>query len=130
MEFTNQYLRYIEYAELGGTLKELPFNLIEFECRKIIDERTQKRLVNAEKIPNEVKLCIFKMINVIEDYQKSFENVAKGIASENTDGYSVNYNSNTESVIKSKQSQLNELISAYLYGVIVNNEHILYIGVD
>lgn len=42
MTFTNQYLNYNEYIELGGTLDELPFNLIEFECRKLIDERTQK----------------------------------------------------------------------------------------
>lgn len=131
MTFTNQYLNYNEYIELGGTLDELPFNLIEFECRKLIDERTQKRLTaEGTIIPDEVKMCEYKMINAIANYQTSIETAEKGISSENIDGYSVSYNNNTESVIKSKNSELNELISTYLFGVVVNNEHILYIGVD
>lgn len=132
MTFTNQYLSYNEYKELGGTLDELPFNLIEFECRKIIDERTQKRLTaEGVTIPEEVKICEYKMINSIVEFQKTFEKTKGGnVASENTNGYSVSYNSNTETIIKSKYEELNGLISTYLFGVIVNNEHILYIGVD
>ena len=44
MEFKNQYLTYLEYKNLGGTLGEMPFNLLEFKARKIIDERTLGRL--------------------------------------------------------------------------------------
>ena len=40
MTFDNQYLTYDEYDELGGTLEELPFNLLEYECRKITDRKT------------------------------------------------------------------------------------------
>ena len=43
MTFDNQYLTYSEYQELGGTLAELPFNLLEYESRKIIDEKTLNR---------------------------------------------------------------------------------------
>lgn len=75
-------------------------------------------------------MCEYKMISAIANYQTSIETAEKGISSENIDGYSVSYNNNTESVIKSKNSELNELISTYLFGVVVNNEHILYIGVD
>lgn len=129
MEFTNQYLTYREYQELGGTLQELPFNLIEFECRKIIDSRTQKRLAEADEIPQEVKLCEFKMINSIDNYQKSLSKNEQGISSENIDGYSISYNGDIENIVKSKASELNDLITSYLFGVIVNNEHLIYIGV-
>ena len=46
MEFTGQYLTYQEYLALGGTLEEMPFNLLEFDARKRIDKRTLERLVN------------------------------------------------------------------------------------
>ena len=31
MEFNNQYLSYEEYKTLGGTLGEMPFNILEFK---------------------------------------------------------------------------------------------------
>lgn len=133
MTFTNQYLTYAEYLELGGTLQELPFNLIEYECRKIIDERTMKRLQycidNEKPIPQEVKMCEFNMIDVIENYQKGLEKNEQGISSENIDGYSISYKSSLDSVVQAKSEELNALITNYLFGVIVNNEHVLYIGV-
>ena len=55
MDFTNQYLTYEEYMVLGGTLEEVPFNELEYECRRIIDSRTQNRLKNADEIPEEVE---------------------------------------------------------------------------
>ena len=45
MEFKGQYLTYQEYKALGGTLDEMPFNLLEFNARKKIDERTFGRLI-------------------------------------------------------------------------------------
>ena len=62
MEFTNQYLTYAEYISLGGTLEEVPFNELEFECRRIIDSRTQNRLKEVNEIPQEVKMLEYKMI--------------------------------------------------------------------
>ena len=41
--FSGQYLTYLEYQSLGGTLEETPFNLLEYEARKQIDLRTQRR---------------------------------------------------------------------------------------
>ena len=32
-----------EYRELGGTLDPTPFNLLEYEARRKVDERTQQR---------------------------------------------------------------------------------------
>ena len=40
MEFSNQYLTYQEYLELGGSLEETPFNILELEAQKNIDKYT------------------------------------------------------------------------------------------
>ena len=64
MEFNNQYLTYEEYGSLGGTLDEMPFNILEFKCRKIIDNLTFNRLTNLETQIQEVKMCIYDMINI------------------------------------------------------------------
>lgn len=133
MTFEGQYLTYIEYKALGGTLEETPFNLLEFESRKQIDEKTQFRLkdVDASEIPNEVKLCDFKLINSIENYIETLSNANNGVESENIDGYSVKYISatNVKEVIQSKNAELVDIITTELYGVIVNDEHIIYAGV-
>lgn len=131
MNFTNQYLTYAEYIELGGTLEEVPFNELEFECRKIIDSRTQNRLYSVTDIPDEVKMCEFKMINSIVSYNATKEQTQSGVKSENIDGYSVTYLTSNEiqQLITNQIADMQELISTYLFGVIVNNEHILYCGV-
>ena len=131
MDFTNQYLNYEEYMELGGTLDEVPFNELEFECRRIIDSRTQNRLKNADEIPQEVKMLENKMIQTLQGYYVSLNKAQSGVASENTDGYSVTYISSSQigDLIEHEYGYLNELISTYLFGVIVNNEHLLYCGV-
>lgn len=131
MEFTNQYLRYEEYLVLGGTLEEVPFNELEFECRRLIDSRTQNRLKNANEIPSEVKMLEYKMIESLQVYYNSLKNAQNGVQSENTDGYSVTYIPSTQirQLIEGKIDSLQDLISTYLFGIIVNNEHLLYCGV-
>ena len=131
MEFTNQYLNYEEYMELEGTLEEVPFNELEFECRRIIDGRTQNRLKNAEEIPQEVKILENKMIQTLHGYYISLTKAQSGVASENTDGYSITYISSSQigDLIEHEYGKLQDLISTYLFGVIVNNEHLLYCGV-
>ena len=131
MDFTNQYLSYEEYQELEGTLEEVPFNELEYECRRIIDSRTQNRLKNADEIPQEVKMLENKMIQTLQGYYVSLEKAQSGVASENTDGYSVTYISSSQisQLIEGKIDVLQDLISTYLFGVIVNNEHLLYCGV-
>ena len=131
MEFSEQYLTYDEYKALGGTIDQTPFNLLEFEARRKIDERTLGRLKNVVKVPQEVKMCMFSLINSINSYGSSTSGNNKNIASETTDGYSVSYvtGGTIQEIIKSKSIELNDIITTYLFGVIVNNEHILYLGV-
>ncbi len=131
MDYTNQYLSYQEYFELGGTLEEVPFNELEYECRRIIDSRTQNRLKNANVIPQEVKMLEYKMIQNLQKYYILITKAQSGIESENTDGYSIKYISSSQigQIVEHEYDNLNELISTYLFGVIVNNEHLLYCGV-
>lgn len=130
MEISGQYLTYTEYVSMGGTLAVAPFNLLEFEARKRIDERTFNRLHETETIPQEVKLCEFQMINSLNTYSAS--QINKNVASETTDGYSVTYVGGTQmaELVKSKSAELDDIIRTYLTGVIVNDEHVLYLGIQ
>ena len=125
MEFEGQYLTYEDYKGLGGTLDLMPFNLLEFEARKKIDINTKNRLKNEKTIPNEVKLCIYKLINTIETYVNEKN---RNIQSESVGEYSVNYGRNIKEIIQGKSTELDDIILNDLYGVIVNGEHVIYKG--
>ena len=138
MTFEGQYLSYAEYQSLGGSaIGLMPFNILEFEARKQIDLKTQKRLVGIDEIPSEVKLCVFHLIEAIMNYSNSISSASSSngtIASENTDGYSVSYNQSNatqiQEIVKSKKVEIDDIILNDLYGVIVNKEHIIYNGVN
>ena len=135
MEFSGQYLTFTEYKGLGGTLAEMPFNLLEFESRRLIDIRTHNRLKDVENknIPQAVKLCIFDLIETINSYIVSIDS-AKGdsnIASENIDGYSVTYVKSTQikEIIQSKSAEIDDIIETYLLLIVFDGEHLMYLGV-
>ena len=128
MEFTGQYLTYEEYSSLGGSsIPEMPFNLLEYNARKEIDKYTFGRLIGISEIPQEVKLCEFELIKMLESYE-SLNQQNKGIKSENIDGYSVTYSGIENNVTSAKNSQIKDIIVTYLSETIVNNEYVLYIG--
>lgn len=132
MEFEGQYLEFDEYEELGGSLNETPFNILEFEARRKIDERTFGRLKLLEEQPIEVKMCMFALINSINSYNNAYQNSNnRNVASESVGSYSVSYASGTQiqEIINSKNVEIEEIIRTYLMGAVVNGEHILYIGV-
>ena len=112
MEFKGQYLTYDEYKALGGLLDQTPFNLLEFEARKEIDKYTFNRLVNLETQKQEVKVCIYNLINQISSNQANLN----GIASESTDGYSISYTSqnNAETSQKTRKTIETYLINCKL----------------
>ena len=127
MEFKGQYLTYQEYLTLGGTLDEMPFNLLEYNARKEIDSRTQKRFIGIGNEYEEVKLCVYNLIPAIQSYDTTQN---KTISSENIDGYSISYGTPQKSFTEAKNSELDDIIYKYLYGVVVNGEHALFIGQD
>ena len=130
MTFEGQYLTYAEYQALGGSaIGETPFNLLEFEARKKIDEKTFNRLKGENNIPQEVKICEYNLINSINSYVDIDRD--KNIASENIDGYSVSYISPSQisDIITSKNDEFEDIIITYLFGLVINNEHLIYRGV-
>ena len=129
MEFEGQYLTYQEYLALGGTLEEMPFNLLEFDARKRIDKRTFGRLVDKGQEYKEVKLCIYNMIITLNSYS-SYDTQNKAISSENTDGYSISYGTPQKSITEAKNSELEDIINSYLANVVIDNVPVLYRGAD
>ena len=131
MEFNGQYLTYNEYKALGGSLDQTPFNLLEFEARRIIDSKTQQRLNKADNIPPEVKICSFSLINSLNSYATESQ-TNKNISSESVGSYSVSYATGTQiqEIVKSKNIELTDIVLTYLTGVIVNGEHLVYLGVN
>lgn len=113
MEFENQYLSYSEYVGLGGTLAETPFNILELEAQKNIDKYTFGRLQGLDTQANEVKVCIYQLINMLNTYS-SYEQHDKSVASENTDGYSITYAQSTENVSMAKINEIKSIIKTYL----------------
>lgn len=127
MEFKGQYLTYEEYKSLGGTLGEMPFNILELKARQVINERTQNRLKNVENIPVEVKVCEYHLINTANSYQNKTSDIT--VASESIDGYSISYKSGTD-LTEEQKKQYNDIMETDLYGVIVDNTPILYLGAN
>ena len=132
MEFSGQYLTYEEYKGLGGTLPEMPFNILEFETRKRIDNRTQNRIKYMDSKPNEVKICVNAMINTLVQYVvDSSKSINKNVASESIDGYSVSFitGSQIQEAIKSKKSELEDIMQTYLGDIRTSyNIPVLYLG--
>ena len=104
MEFEGQYLTYNEYKAMGGLLDQTPFNLLEFEARKEVDKYTFNRLVNLEIQNQDVKLCIYALIEQINSNKANLN----GVASESTDGYSISYTSQNNSEISQKTQNIIE----------------------
>lgn len=130
MEFSGQYLTYNEYKALGGSLDITPFNLLEFEARRIIDNRTLQRLKGIKEIPQEVKMCMFSLISTINSYTNQSQ-TSKNVSSESVGSYAVNYitGAQIQETINSKNAELTDMVVTYLTGVIVNGDHIIYCGV-
>ena len=129
MEFKGQYLTYQEFKAIGGTLDEMPFNLLEYNARMKIDERTFGRLVDKGQEYQEVKLCVYNMIITLNSYS-SYDTQNKAISSETIDGYSVSYGTPQKSTKEAKNSELEDIINSYLANVIIDNVPVLYRGAD
>ena len=129
MTIEGQYLTYQEYTELGGSLAEAPFKLLEFESRQIVDKYTFGRLKELSSQIQEVKLCIYKLIDTLKSYNASqIQN--KAIKSESIDGYSVSYDNGTTSLEQAKNSELYDIVNTYLSECYLDdNTPYLYRGV-
>jgi len=134
MEFKGQYLTYQEYKNLGGTLSQALFNILEFEARRRIDLRTQNRIKDNKNIPQEVKMCEYQIIENIGTYNSSKEIVQENgnVSSVSTDGYSESYITPVQikDLFKSKEDEIKSIIRTYLVGVVYDNQHLMFDGRD
>ena len=110
----------------------MPFNLLEFEARRLIDIKTFNRLVDGKDIPQAVKLCEYNLINSIKSYNDTINGIKEkgNKASESTDGYSVSYitKAQVKDIIETNSAEYNNIIDKYLMFVVYNGEHLLYRG--
>lgn len=130
MEFEGQYLTYDEYEELGGDLPEMPFNLLEFEARQEIDKYTFGRLKELKTQVDEVKLCIYKIINYLNSYNQLL-NTNGAVASENTDGYSISYSKLSSNDTDAKNNAIKGIVKTYLIDCKLDDDTpYMYCGAD
>lgn len=120
MDFSEQYLTYNEYTNIGGTLGQTPFNVLEFGARKEIDKYTFGRLKDLDEQEDEVKMCMFELINTLEGYNADITR-NKEVASESTDGYSISYKAPSPTDSLSKENDLKGVIERYLSDCVLPN---------
>lgn len=113
-----KYLTFDEYKDMGGDLNESLFNVLSYRAEKKVDLYTFNRLIDLEEIPNEVKMCIYDLIPLIQDDRSS-------ILSESVGSYSVTRKGRTEI-----NNDVTETIKSYLSSVVIDGVPVLYIGTD
>lgn len=98
-----QMLTFDEYTEMGGTLTdENSYNLYEFETEGIIHWYTFDRLKDEESYSEEVKQCVYMIVNLIaqkyatlmasnNDEATPTNSVIGQVASQSNDGVSTTY---------------------------------------
>lgn len=128
MKFENQFLTYDEYVTLGGKLNEMPFNILEFKARQIINLETQNRLIGLDEQRDEVKACIFQLVDTIDKHESQMQ--SKNVTSENTLGYSVSYANVGTDTLTINDKEVEDIVYTWLINCrMENGTPYLYRGV-
>ena len=110
------YLTYLEYQEMGGTLDETAFDRFSFRAEGLINKYTYRRLIGEDDIPEAVKRCMFDLISVCEQQDKTLGNAGGMITSRSNDGVSESYAS-PDSIRQKFNTQIDDIIKIGLTGV-------------
>lgn len=130
MEIQGQYLTYDEYQELGGSLDQTSFSILEFEARQSVDKYTFGRLKDLETQILEVKMCIYRLINIINSY-KELEVQNKAYSSESIDGYSLSFTTPSKATVEARRDEIGEVVKEYLVDCkLEDGTPYLYCGAD
>ncbi len=121
------YLTYEEYTEMGGTLESTAFQNFEAESEAWINWYTFNRLNNLKEIPDELKKCVFKLIDLAKVHAELLAGISNtggaGIASQSNDGVSISYNTISASEAfaslnsTNKGNLVEQTIRLYLNGI-------------
>ena len=122
------YLLYSEYVNMGGTLDETLFNNLEFQAECEVNWYTFNRLKNETTYPEELKRCMYVLVDIIYKVQQASQlgddgsgdnNINVAVASQSNDGVSVSYNvSSASEVIEQSKGNIELTIQKYLQGVV------------
>ena len=135
-----QYLPYITYQAMGGTLDETAFDDFEYEAEMLVNWYTFNRLKEEETYPEELERCMYKLIQLAKLKADSLmlgsqttttesggsvttTTTSAAIASQSNDGVSISYNTIGASDIFDKLSSdakgnlVESTIKKYLQGV-------------
>lgn len=143
-----KYLTEKQYNDLGYELVDSDsFERYNYKAKTKIDKYTFRRFINDEKAPEELKMCMCELIDMLYSFDKtlaSYQFNANGeydtyVKKESNDGVSVEYGSRLTNVTfdslstarKTFELSVYNLIRDYLNGV--KNECgklVLYRGID
>lgn len=126
-----QYLTYDEFLEFGGStdVSETAFDNLEFEARAQINYWTFDRLTRETELPEEVKRCMYWIIEKLLAQQSLLSaslpglmdtgvEAKGGIMSESNDGVSVSYNTvSATSIMNNLGSEIKKAVDSYLGSV-------------
>lgn len=105
------YITYEEYENFGGTLDDTTFEQIYYQAKSFIDWVTFDRLVNEETFSDEVKRCMFDLINMLYNKQLALTPNATTSSSGTEGTASVTEMSNDGVTVKYNVMSSSELLS-------------------
>ena len=119
------YLTYLEYKTYGGTVDETTFNDLAWEAGSVIDWYSFGRLRNDTEFSEDVKRCMYKLIQFIQQKQTaeaapdasgtSANGVAAGVASQSNDGVSISYNvMSAKDIVENSKAEMASIVNRYL----------------
>ena len=118
------YLTYTEYQNMGGTLDETTFNDYCFEAEAKVNWYTFNRLKHDTTFPEEVKRCVYRLIQLIQDMaqaqavdgeSENSSGMVAGVASQSNDGVSISYNTlSAKDMLESANAEVVRTIKEYL----------------
>ena len=101
-----------------------------FEVRQNIYKYTYGRLKDLSTQIQDVKLCEYKLMTMIDSYIKQTI-TNNGVESENTDGYAVKYATLSSDLVKAKEKEIENVIRNYLVDCeLEDGTPYLYSGAD
>lgn len=132
------YLEYEEYQNMGGTLDIATFLDLEREAEAEINWLSFSRLKKETVIPQEVKDCCYKLLQILQQKQLAYtvgqaENSVNSpaIASQSNDGVSISYNTmNASEIVQGAKATMHDVIKMYLDSTrTADGRKLLYRGV-
>ena len=119
LEYTS-YLTYDDYKELGGTLSEDDFRLIERKAQRWLDYFTFDRIKQLDVIPNEVREVLTEFITRLTAYEAQKE-AGETITQYSNSVEQISFKVKTEDEVKSDLAKIAlEWLPDYLTNRVVN----------